>query len=88
MPYVPSRFTGQVGVHDYHKFLITIVSGLLQDVSFSTCLHMRFQHNSAPPHYSHEVRQWLSENYSGRGNEVQVFWPECSHDFNLLDFFL
>jgi hypothetical protein len=43
----------------------------------------------APLYYSHEVYQWLSENYPGRlirrEQEVTVSRPACSPDFNHLD---
>jgi hypothetical protein len=36
---------------------------------------------------SHEVSQWLSENYPGREREASVFCPARSSDFNLFDFY-
>jgi hypothetical protein len=53
---------------------------------------MRFQHDGPSPHYSHEVRQWLFENYPGRwtsrGREAPVFWAARSSDLKPLDFLL
>jgi hypothetical protein len=85
---LPARFTGS----DYFNFLRTHLSGLLEDVSLSTRLHVWFQREGAPPHYSGEVHQWLSENYPGgwigHGCESPVLWPARSPDLNLLDPFL
>jgi hypothetical protein len=52
----------------------------MEDVSFNTLLLMWFQDDSFPPHYSsHEVRQYLSRNYSGRWTclayEAPGSWP-------------
>jgi hypothetical protein len=50
------------------------------------------QHDVAPPHYSCEVCQWLSENYAGRwiglGRDATFSWPARSPDFNPLDLFV
>jgi hypothetical protein len=40
-------------------FLLTHLSRLLGNMFFSARLHMWFQRNGAPPHYSRRVRQWL-----------------------------
>jgi hypothetical protein len=57
-PYIlPARISGC----GYLNFHLTHFSGLLEDVSFNTRLDTRFQHNGAQPHYSLEMRQWLSE---------------------------
>jgi hypothetical protein len=45
------------------------------------------QHSAAHPHYSPEVRQWLSENYPGRWREVPFPWPPRLPDFNPLEFY-
>jgi hypothetical protein len=50
---LPSRVCGR----DCLKFLQTHLSGLLEDVSFNTRLHMLFRHDCAAPHYSREARQ-------------------------------
>jgi hypothetical protein len=61
----------------------------LEVVSFNTRLPIWFQHNNAPAHYSREVRQWLSEKYTGRGREAPVSWPARSPDLNpFYSFFL
>jgi hypothetical protein len=71
----------------YHHELVAVItlisfththsSGLLEDMSFKTHLHTWFHNNGAPPHYSHEVCQWLSKNYPecwiGCGHEAPVF---------------
>jgi hypothetical protein len=37
------------------------LSGLLEDVFFSTRLRVSFQYNGAPPHQNDEALQWLSK---------------------------
>jgi hypothetical protein len=57
-----------------------------------TRLNISLQHDGTSTHYSHEVRQWLSENYPGRwigrGSEASLSWPARSPDLNPLDSFL
>jgi hypothetical protein len=49
------------------------------------------QHVAAHPHYSHEVRQWLSKNYPGRwigrGRDTPFPWPPRFPDLNPFDFY-
>jgi hypothetical protein len=55
-------------------------------MSFSTRLHMCFQHDSAPQRFGHEVCQRViqdqSGRWTGRGREAPFSWPPCSPDFN------
>jgi hypothetical protein len=60
----------------------------LEDVPLNVRLHMWLQHDGAPPRYSCEVSQWVSENYPGRGCAAPISWPTRSPDLNSLDFFL
>jgi hypothetical protein len=53
----------QVNGHDYHNFLRTQLSGLLEDAFLSMLFHMWFQHSCAPPRCSCDVLQRLSKNY-------------------------
>jgi hypothetical protein len=52
---------------------------------------MWFQHDGAPPHFSHEMRQRLSANclgsYIGRCRVAPVYWPARSPDLNSLHYF-
>jgi hypothetical protein len=59
----PYILPGRVRGHDYFNFLLTHLSGLLEDVSVNTHLYVQFQHGGALPHYRHEV---LSKNYRER----------------------
>jgi hypothetical protein len=74
----PQILSARVGGCDY----LFSSSGLLDGVSFNKRRCMSLQHDGAPLHYSHEVRQWLSENYSrrwiARGRKAPVSWPACS----------
>lgn len=64
----------------------TYLSVPLEDVSFKK----RHQQDTASPHYTHEVRQLLSETYLGRwnghGRESPCSWPTHSPDLNPLVF--
>jgi hypothetical protein len=75
---------------DYLNFVRTHLSALLEDVSFNTHLHVWFQHDGVPTHYSREMRQWLSEYYParwiGRGDTAPVSRPAHSPDLNPLNF--
>jgi hypothetical protein len=66
-------------------FVEHISDGLLEAASINTPLHVRSQHDCAPPHYSHKLRHWLSENYAGRWNgrgpESPAFRPARPPDF-------
>jgi hypothetical protein len=76
---------------DCLNFLPAHLSPLSEDVLLSMRLHIWFQHDDAPQHYSCEECQWLSESYPGgwigREREAPVFWPARSHDLSSLDFF-
>ncbi len=48
-----------------------------------------FQQDGAPPHFSNDVRQWLTENYpTWIGRAGPVPWPARSPDLSPLDFFV
>jgi len=49
-----------------------------------------FQHDGAPPHSPHNVRDWLDEHFPERwvGTNGPIAWPPRSPDLTPLDFFL
>ena len=62
------RLTGEV----YLRFLQEELPRLLEDVPLSKRGHMYFQYDGAPPHSSHEVRNFLNSRCPGR-------WNGCGH---------
>jgi hypothetical protein len=52
---------------------------------------IRFMQDGAPPHWSHNVREWLNEHFPnrwiGRGSP-NMPWPPRSPDLTMCDFFL
>lgn len=67
--------------HDLPQMLDVIEPAHRQDIIY--------QQDGAPPHYTNEVRDWLSANYPtwiGRGGPVP--WPARSPDLNPMDFFV
>ena len=63
---------------------------LLEDVPLATRQRLIFQHDGAPPHYHHQVKQHLDQVYPdkwiGRGGPRQ--WPARSPDLTPLDYYL
>ena len=55
------RFTGEV----YLRFLQEELPRLLEDVPLNKRGRMYFQHDRAPPHSSHEVRNFLNYRFPG-----------------------
>ncbi len=49
-----------------------------------------FQQDSAPPHFSKEVREWLNKNLNDRwiGRGGPISWAPRSPDLTTLDFYL
>jgi len=62
---------------------------LLEDISLQVRIDMWFMHDSAPPHYTGIVREYLTNNFGnkwiGRGGPIP--WPARSPDLNPPDFF-
>jgi hypothetical protein len=73
----PQSLPAQVSGYDYLNFLQTYLSGLVEDVSYITHVHM-FQRDGVSPHNSCEVHPWLSENCPGCSircrREAPVSW--------------
>jgi hypothetical protein len=61
---------------------------LLEDVSVNKWGRMYFQHNEAPPHFSCEVRNFLSYHFLGRwtGRGGPHNWPARCPDLSPLDY--
>jgi hypothetical protein len=48
------------------NFLLTHLSGLVENRPFRARLHRSFQRDGAPSNYSRRVRHWMCKNYPGR----------------------
>ena len=77
-------FEGSVTAEIYVDMLQTFFWPRVQD---QDCY---FQHDGAPPHYGHYVRQWLCENFPRKwiGRRGPIEWPARSPDLTPPDFFL
>lgn len=80
------RLTGRA----YLNFLQEQLPELLEDVPLDRRQGMWYQHDVAPAHFTHIVRDWLDESFPNRwiGRGGAVNWPARSLDLNPLDFFL
>jgi hypothetical protein len=91
-PYLigPYIFEGVLNGRLYLDFLQNELNGLLEDLPLNIRQLMYFQQDGAPPHYSAEVRQHLSNVYPGRwiGRGGPVLWPPRSPDLTPLDYYI
>ncbi|RVE40605.1 hypothetical protein evm_014745 [Chilo suppressalis] len=89
---LPSRLNGG----NYLRFLQTELEDAIDDFPvvdreyFENLSNMVFQHDGAPAHFAHQVREYLNARFPrgwiGRGGPVQ--WPARAPDLTPLDFFL
>lgn len=85
----PFVIEGNLTGEKYLDFLQHNLPQLLDQLSQQQREDLIFQHDGAPPHYTNDVRIWLTENYPtwiGRGGTVA--WPPRSPDLSPLDFFV
>lgn len=88
----PYFFDGNVNGEEYLRFLRTDFQNFLENLPLNIIGRMWFQHDGAPAHYSHQVREYLDQDHQfqnkwiGRGGPVP--WPARSPDLTKLDFFL
>lgn len=85
-PYLlPARLNGAI----YLVFLREVLPELLEDVPLATLRDMRFQHDDASVHFTHNVREYLNETlgdcWIGRGGPTG--WPPQSPDLTCVDFY-
>ncbi|XP_008116993.1 uncharacterized protein LOC100557975 [Anolis carolinensis] len=84
----PYFFDGTVTGDSYLDMLKgLIIPGILQIFSDN---EFYFQHDGAPPHFQHDVRNFLNETFPDRwiGRRGSVEFPPRSPDLTPLDFFL
>lgn len=85
----PHIIEGNLTGEKYLDFLQHNLPQLLDELTQQQREDLIFQHDGAPPHFTNDVRTWLTENYPtwiGRGGVVA--WPPRSPDLNPLDFFV
>ena len=86
----PHIFEDRLDGVTYARFLTDQLPSLLKDVPLATRQRLIFQHDGAPPHYHHQVKQHLDQVYPdkwiGRGGPRQ--WPARSPDLTPLDYYL
>ena len=62
----PYFFDGNLNGEMYLQFLETQLGPLLEEIDLDMRRVMWFQHDGAPPHFHHIVRQHLNENFASR----------------------
>lgn len=85
----PHFFEGNLTGVKYLDFLQHNLPQLLDQLTQQQREELIFQQDGAPPHFTNDVRQWLTENYPiwiGRGGTVA--WPPRSPDLTPLDFYV
>lgn len=86
----PYFFHENVTGENYSNFLENEFQIFLEDLPINLLQRMWFQHDGAPPHYSHRARNILNGEFPNRwiGRGGTVNWPARSPDLNKMDFFL
>lgn len=83
-------FQGGLTANKYLEILQSVFADLLDEVPLAQLNHIYFQQDGAPAHNSHQVKEFLENNFPGRwiGTNGPVRWPPRSPDLSILDFFL
>lgn len=88
----PALFPNRLNGERYLEFLQNTLTDLLDDLPLHLRANMWYMHDGAPPHFSRDVRMYLSAAYPnrwmGRGEDAPVNWPVRSPDLNPCDYFL
>jgi hypothetical protein len=82
--FMETTITGIVNLDMLQQFLIPQLDEDGQEG------RIHFQHDSAPPYYLGEVREYLSTHFPGRwiGRAAPIPWPPRSPDLTPREFFL
>lgn len=72
----------------YMEFLRNELFTSLENTPLLTRMNMYFQHDGAPPHTAHRVREFLNEHFAGKliGAGGVINWPPRSPDLTPLDY--
>lgn len=75
---------------NYLNLLRHMVTELLDEVPLWNLNNLHFQHDGAPAHFEHRVRDYLNAEFPGRwiGRGGPIAWPPRSPDLTPLDFYL
>lgn len=86
----PHFIEGRLNGAAYLDILRDVIPILLDDVPLQYRQHLYYQHDGAPAHYEHRVRDYLNDHFPNRwiGRGGPVPWPPRSPDLTPLDFFL
>lgn len=86
----PYFFNGHLNGATYRDFLVNELGTLLENVPLLIRRRMRLQHDGAPCHNHHNVREWLNQTFGNRwiGRGGPIAWPARSPDLTPLDYFL
>lgn len=84
--FLPKPLNGR----NYLDFLRNDFADLMDDVPLNVINTMYFMQDGAPPHFSREVRQYLTDTFNNHwiGRAGPVPWPPRSPDLTPCDFFL
>lgn len=85
----PHIFQGSLNGVMYLDFLQHNLPQILDEIDPVHRQDIIYQQDGAPPHFTNDVRDWLTANYPawvGRGGPVP--WPARSPDLNPMDFFV
>lgn len=86
----PYFIEGRLNGAKYLDMLRQVVPELLREVPENYLHNLHYQHDGAPAHFQHQVRDYLDEQFPRRwiGRGGPVAWPARSPDLTPLDFFL
>lgn len=86
----PYFFEQNITADLYLAFLMDDVTPALNQLPGDVTANMWFQQDGAPPHYGHNVREWLDARYPNHwiGRGAPLPWPPRSPDLTPMDFFL
>lgn len=86
----PFFYEGTLNGNRYYNFLLNELPIMLDDIPLALRSNIIFQHDGAPAHNAHIVRDYLNAQFPNRwlGTYGPIEWPPRSPDITPLDFFL
>eukprot|EP00102_Acyrthosiphon_pisum_P006741 XP_003240351.1 PREDICTED: uncharacterized protein LOC100573963 [Acyrthosiphon pisum] len=86
----PFFYDGTLNGRRYYNFLLNELPMMLDDIPLALRGNIIFQHDGAPAHNAHIVRDYLNAQFQNRwlGTYGPIEWPPRSPDLTPLDFFL
>lgn len=85
----PFFYDGTLNGRRYYNFLLNELPMMLDDIPLALRGNIIFQHDGAPAHNAHIVREYLNAQFQNRwlGTYGPIEWPPRSPDLTPLDFF-